>query len=99
VHQKLFDEANRLFSPEEKAPVEEFLRRYGERVYPPSRFGSIATPFGYRNGQAMVAFFYNTPSNTLPIFWSVANGWKPILQRFDSYNVPFAEGSSGNGHA
>lgn len=88
VHEKLFDPRHTTFTESEKPEIAEFLRRYGERVYPTSRYGAIATPFGYRDGQALLAYFYNTPSNTLPIFWSVENGWKPILARFDSYNVP-----------
>lgn len=88
VHEKLFDPRHTTFTDAEKHDIADFLRRYGERVYPTSRYGAIATPFGYRDGQALLAYFYNTPSNTLPIFWSVENGWKPILARFDSYNVP-----------
>lgn len=36
----------------------------------------------------MITFFYNTPSNTLPIFWSFEDNWVPIFQRYDSYNRP-----------
>lgn len=88
THEKLFDERYTAFSSAEKHEIRGFLTRYGERVYPQSRYGDIASPFGYRDGQALLAYFYNTPSNTLPIFWSVEDGWQPILQRFDSYNVP-----------
>lgn len=90
VHEKLFDPRHTVFTETEKQDISAMLCRYGERVYPPSRYGPIATPYGYRDGQALLAYFYNTPSNTLPIFWSVENGWKPILQRFDSYNVPLS---------
>ena len=88
THEKLFDARHTTFTEAEKAQIKDFLVRYGERVYPRARYGDIASPFGYRDGQALLAYFYNTPSNTLPIFWSVENGWKPVLQRFDSYNVP-----------
>lgn len=91
AHQKLFDEAHSGFTAEEKERIADLCRRYGNRVYPPERYGKIASPFGYRDGQALVAFFYNTPSNTLPIFWSVENGWQPLFKRYDTYNVPDGE--------
>jgi hypothetical protein len=38
-------------------------------------------PLGYADGQYAFGFYYNTPDNTLPIFWSQKNGWTPILKR------------------
>ena len=38
-------------------------------------------PLGYKDGQYLFGFFYNTPNNTLPIFWSNKNGWVPIFER------------------
>lgn len=41
--------------------------------------------FGWRGTQALIAFYYNTPNNTLPIFWAdrPANGdnWTYLLRR------------------
>ena len=83
---KIFDPANTQFTAQEKEALKEMLIRYGDRVYPPSQFGKVATPGGYRDGQALVSFFYNTPSNTLPIFWSDYDGWQPLFERFHSWN-------------
>jgi len=38
-------------------------------------------PFGYKNGQYAFGFFYNTPDNTLPIFWADNKNWTPIMRR------------------
>lgn len=37
-------------------------------------------PLGYHNDQQMVGFYYNTPDNTIPIFWCEEN-WKSIFLR------------------
>ena len=47
---------------------------YGSRAWPPD-------PLGYNNDAYAFGFFYNTPDNTLPIFWSDTPGWKPIMKR------------------
>lgn len=45
-------------------------------------------PLGYQDGQCAFAFFYNTPDNTLPIFWGQVGGWQPIIGRFHkNYNA------------
>ncbi len=38
-------------------------------------------PFGYNNDSLLVIWEHNTPNNTLPIFWSTMNGWKPLFER------------------
>lgn len=54
-------------------------------------YGSIAIegygymdnyPLGYADGQYMLGFEYNTPDNTLPIFWGTSNGWIPLFERY-----------------
>lgn len=56
-----------------------------------SMYGLIAThgcgymsthPLGYDDGQYMIGFEYNTPDNTLPIFWGTGNGWVPLFTRY-----------------
>lgn len=86
VHPRLLDDDHPVFSKSEQAAFETLLNKYGEKIYPTGRFGPVATPFGYRNGQALTAFFHNTPTNTLPIFWSGFDGWQPLFPRFDSFN-------------
>jgi hypothetical protein len=53
-----------------------FANYYGEKIAP-------GLPLGYGDGQYTFGFFYNTPDNTLPIFWSQNLGWKPIVRRYD----------------
>jgi hypothetical protein len=48
---------------------------YGNKIY--------KAPLGYSNCQYTFGFFYNTPDNSLPIFWSRNNGWEPIIERYD----------------
>lgn len=40
-------------------------------------------PLGYSDGQYAFGFHYNTPDNTLPIFWSEVAGWIPVMKRYD----------------
>ena len=59
-------------------------------------YGSIATqgcgymasePLGFGDGQYMIGFEYNTPDNTLPIFWGTGGGWIPLFKRYQKiYN-------------
>ena len=49
---------------------------YGEKIMP-------AHPLGYDDGQYAFGFYYNTPDNTLPIFWSEQEGWIPIMKRYN----------------
>jgi hypothetical protein len=52
-----------------------FAEYYGEKI-------GITDSLGYRNGQYTFGFYYNTPDNSLPIFWGQRNGWIPILKRY-----------------
>lgn len=58
--------------------------KYGNQLYD-SKTGNI-TAFGYKDSQALLAFEYGTPNNTLPIIWAnPAEGslieWTPIFPR------------------
>ena len=33
---------------------------------------------------ALISFYYNTPNNTLPIFWASTHGWNPLLPRTEA---------------
>lgn len=57
-----------------KEPVRKMCDHYGQIVY-------SMYPLGYKDGQYLFGFYYNTPNNTLPIFWSSYNGWKPMFER------------------
>lgn len=39
-------------------------------------------PLGFNNDQQMLGFYYNTPDNTMPIFWCDEN-WKSIFLRYN----------------
>jgi len=49
----------------------------------------VCSPLGYMNGQYAFGFFYNTPDNTLPIFWADNQGWSPIMKRYEKYSGDF----------
>lgn len=74
---KCFDPDSYIF--ENKREVQElckkFASHYGEKV---SRYH----PLGYNKGEYTFCFFYNTPDNTLPIFWSSNSNWNPIFTRY-----------------
>lgn len=37
---------------------------------------------GFKNSQLLLGFFYNTPNNTLPIFWFEDTSWSPVFKRY-----------------
>ncbi len=57
--------------------AKKFAEHYGSKINIPN-----IKPLGYNDGQFTFGFFYNTPDNTLPIFWGQINGWIPILRRY-----------------
>lgn len=57
--------------------TEKFAEYYGKKINIPD-----VEPLGFANGQYTFGFFYNTPDNSLPIFWGQINGWTPILRRY-----------------
>ena len=77
-----FSKNSKIFTTqEERNKAEEIVRKYGEILYP-------GNPLGYKNSQALIGFFYSTPNNTLPIFWSINEKWHPLLTRNESYRDP-----------
>ena len=79
------DERSKCFSENSNAFVNHPLHRkngkdlaeaYGEKLMPND-------PLGYGDGQYAFGFYFNTPDNTLPIFWSERAGWTPIMKRYD----------------
>jgi len=65
----------------EKKTAKTIVGKYGKRLYPNH-------PLGYNESQGLIGFFYSTPNNTLPIFWSTEAGWMPILAHGESYRDP-----------
>ena len=81
----LLDERSQCFSPKanmfagyecHQPAAKVFALHYGKRAW-------AGNPLGYNNDGYAFGFFYNTPDNTLPIFWSDQDGWKPIMKRYD----------------
>lgn len=81
------DDGNKCFStssnvfhhfPEHRDNCKKFANHYGTKV-------KNDHPLGFKDGQYLFGFFYNTPDNSLPIFWSTSNGWKPIVKRYDKH--------------
>ena len=84
IYCALLDERNKTFSensmvfhryPTLKTYARDISKKYGERIAPEN-----VQPLGYKNGEYCFGFYYNTPNNTLPIFWSDIN-WNPIFTR------------------
>lgn len=79
------DERNRCFCansdmfhdyPNYIEACKKFASHYGNKI-------DSEMPLGYKNGEYAFGFFYNTPDNTLPIFWGTNNNWYPIFKRYD----------------
>ncbi|MEQ8300197.1 MAG: hypothetical protein RH945_06600 [Hyphomonas sp.] len=79
---KCFSDESRIYRD---APVQ-LSREAGKAIA--YRFGSRLVrdhPLGYRNGQLLLGFAYNTPDNTLPIIWSSGTKdvrWAPVFKRY-----------------
>jgi hypothetical protein len=80
---KCFSSESDTFSsfPDLTEYAKKVATHYGEKI-------GITDPLGYKDGQYAFGFYYNTPDNTLPIFWAQKNGWVPILRRYHkNYNT------------
>lgn len=80
---KCFSKESDTFSsfPDLTESAQKFATHYGCKI-------GVTNPLGYNNGQYTFGFYYNTPDNTLPIFWGQKNGWTPILRRYHkNYNT------------
>lgn len=75
-HNKCFSANSLIFNNMEEhiEKGKKIAKEYGKSLWP-------RHPLGYKNGEYAFGFFYNTPDNTLPIFWSDVNGWNPLMKR------------------
>lgn len=73
---KCFNKSSMAFTDLEALtePCKQMSEYYGKKLEP-------YHPLGYKDGQYLFSFFYNTPDNTLPIFWSSDENWTPIFIR------------------
>jgi len=77
-----FHEESTIFNDKAtKEKAKNLLAKYGRDLYP-------KYPLGYKNNSLLVGFYYSTPNNTLPIFWSSHNNWKPLLTKGDDFRDP-----------
>lgn len=60
----------------EKAFSKATATKYGLRLL-------SGAPLGFNDCQLLLSMFHNTPDNSLPIFWSEKNDWKPIFKRYN----------------
>ncbi len=82
VRDKAFSKDSYLFSRDEIVPLKfhmkEMCEYYGKKI----TTGYMNNyPLGFDDGQYMIGFSYNTPDNTLPIFWGTGNNWYPLFER------------------
>jgi len=75
---KCFSKKSQIFSPfsgKFVAEAKKFAEHYGKKI-------GVTDPLGYNNSEFNFGFYYNTPDNTLPIFWGQINDWHPIVKRY-----------------
>jgi hypothetical protein len=77
---RCFEDDSRFFDDkdvEERQKSKEVCEHFGSIVYP-------SHPLGFGSSQLLVAFFHNTPNNTLPIFWAEGREtpWIAIFRRY-----------------
>ena len=72
-----FSTGSRIFhlSPADQSETRAFCLHYGARCFP-------SHPLGFGDESRLLAFFYNTPDNTLPIFWATEGQWNPLFRRY-----------------
>lgn len=99
---KLFDDASFVFSNPDCLNIKELTFQlcnyYGQKIVnnelPPSEAYMKRFPLGFSNGQHMFGFYYNTPNNTLPIFWCESSHWNSAFIRYtkisgvEGVNIP-----------
>jgi len=74
---KCFDSESEIFASFESLleHARTMVEHYGKKI-------GMTNPLGYEGGEYTFGFYYNTPDNTLPIFWGYQNGWNPIMKRY-----------------
>lgn len=79
---KAFSENSRIYNNSidiiSKSDCERIVTKIGEELNP-------GEPLGKNNGQYLLSFFYNTPNNSLPIFWKSNElvDYEPIFFRYE----------------
>lgn len=77
-----FAEPSKVFpKSSDRLAALDVMTQFGQRLYPQH-------PLGYSSSQGLIGFFYSTPNNTLPVFWSSEGGWAPLLPHGESFRDP-----------
>ncbi len=77
-----FEQGSTIFpDARERGRAAELISEIGQQLAP-------GKPLGYGDSQALIGFFFGTPNNTLPIFWSTAGGWFPVVPYGESVRDP-----------
>lgn len=73
-------------SDQDRESAAEWCRQLGRELLSGEFNDPAAHALGWNGSEALLAFSYNTPNNTLPIFWAkgMVQGevWEPLLPRF-----------------
>ncbi len=79
---KAYSDNSRYFSPTLNLDpiIDKDFSRTTANSYGATLF--VGAPLGYRDCQLLLGLYHNTPDNSLPIFWSQENSWKPIFKRY-----------------
>ncbi|MBL0387565.1 hypothetical protein JJB07_13040 [Tumebacillus sp. ITR2] len=88
IREKVFTEGIGLIERKERIrKIKDICRKYAEKGGKLYLKDKNFKPFGYKDSQALIAFSYGTPNNTIPIFWGNRQGWFPLFPRFLSNKV------------
>jgi len=79
-----------------KPHILKLCTHYGEKIVnselPEAEKYMKKWPLGFCDGQQMFGFYYNTPDNTLPIFWCNSQNWNAAFLRHPKiYNIEGVE--------
>ncbi len=81
IRYRIFSKSDSPFNlSNNRAELRNLCLKYGNRIATGFRAKATYAPLGYENSEALVAFDYGTPNNTLSIIWGEKE-WMPIYPR------------------
>ena len=82
LQKKKYEECTKELVDKEKLEELNYSKKISEKYFPSLNLKSYYK-YGFRNSQLLLSFFYNTPNNTLPIFWAKNDSWESIFKRYE----------------